>query len=195
MFTVWNRDARARVLTGCLIALCPLAAMSTPAADEASNTNVPPGCDHGVGGPGSPGHFGPPGPHGMGEPPGPFGGPGGFDAEGGHPPPYLHELKLTEEQQDKVFATVHAAEPEMRDAAKAAHKAHDALQDAGSSPQYSDRVVASLVQAQVTADSRMMLLRIKTEHDIYLILTTEQRNKIANLKKEQGAHGPDHPPR
>ena len=59
-------------------------------------------------------------------PPSPAGlfGPGGpSDFGEDRPPPYLRDLALGEDQQDKIFAILHAAAPAMRDHMKAARKA------------------------------------------------------------------------
>jgi len=45
-------------------------------------------------------------------------------------------LKLSEDQQDKVFAILHAAAPAMREQSKAVHKAREALHDVGRTPQF-----------------------------------------------------------
>jgi periplasmic protein CpxP/Spy len=125
---------------------------------------------------------------------GPFmGGPGPFvhgGPEWGAPPPFLAGLKLTEDQQDKVFAIVYAAAPAMREHAKALRKAREALMDLNTSAQYDEGNARTLADAAAKADSQLTLLRVHTEHEIYALLTPEQRKE---LEDRRHAHGPrDH---
>ncbi len=122
---------------------------------------------------------GPPGP--------PFMGPG-FGAED-RPPPYLMGLHLSDDQDDKVFGILHAAAPEMRERAKAAHKAREALREMGQSTQYDATKAASLAQALGTAETQLALLRARTDHEIYLLLTPDQRTRMAEAPREDRTHG------
>jgi Spy/CpxP family protein refolding chaperone len=89
------------------------------------------------------------------------------------------DLNLTEDQQDKVFAILHAAAPPMRDREKAARKAREALHDLVRSSSFSESSAATLAQAQGAAESQLALLRTRMEHDVYSVLTPEQQSKIA----------------
>jgi protein CpxP len=146
-----------------------------------------------MGAPGdAPSRDGPNGPHGCGRDsrPGPFGPPGmpgpmGFGED--RPPPYLTGANLTEEQQDKVFSILHAAAPELREHMKAARKAHEALRDLGQSAAYDNNKAASLAQAEASAQSQLTLLRTRTDHEIFMLLTPEQRTRIAD-RGEHDSH-------
>jgi periplasmic protein CpxP/Spy len=170
--------SRPSILTAALLLTCPLASFAAP----------PPGPDGG--------HDGRCGPdfHGFrGPPPGPeFGGfpGGGF----GGPLPFLAGLKLTDEQQDKVFAIVYAAAPAMREQAKALRKAHEALRDINQSPQYDENRVKGLAETAAKADSQLTVLRVRTEHDIYALLTPEQRKQLEEHRREHGPRDHDGPP-
>lgn len=111
-------------------------------------------------------------------------GPFGPDLDDGMPP-FMRGVHLSEEQQDKVFALTHAAAPGLREQSKAARKAHDALREFGRSAQFDARTAASLAQAQASADSQMALTRIRLEHDLYLVLTPEQRARLAEREKDR----------
>lgn len=129
-----------------------------------------------------PGWPAPPRPLGPGFGPPPFG-PGGED----RPPPYLRELHLSEDQDDKVFGILHAAAPEMRERGKAARKAREALHELGQSAQYDASKAAALAQALGAAEGQLALIRARTDREIFLLLTPEQRAHLA-----EGAHdGPE----
>lgn len=139
----------------------------------------------------------PPGPEfhpgmgpGMGRGPG---GPGfgpGFGAELG-PPPFLAGLQLTDEQQDKVFAIVYAAAPALREQAKALRKAHEALHDLNKSDQYDESRVKALADTAAKAESQMTVLRMRTEHEVFAVLTPEQKKQLEERRHEHEA-GHDH---
>jgi len=112
----------------------------------------------------------------------------GFGAED-RPPPYLMGLHLSEDQDDKVFGIIHAAAPEMRERSKAAHKAREGLREMGQSAQYDAAKAASLAQALGAAESQLALLRARSDHEIYLLLTPDQRTRIAEGPREDRPHG------
>jgi protein CpxP len=165
--------SRPGVLTAAFLLTLPLASLAAS----------PPGPDAGRDGRCGPADFhdfrGPP------RPPGPeFGGflGGGF----GGPPPFLAGLKLTDEQQDKVFAIVYAAAPAMREQVKALRKAHEALRDINASPQYDENRVKGLADSAAKADSQLTVLRVRTEHEIYALLTPEQKKQLEERRREHG---------
>ena len=140
-------------------------------------------------------HFNCAGPdsHFRGPPPGPrF---GAFPGEGwGGPPPFLRGLHLTEEQQDKVFAIVHAAAPALRDQEKALRKAREALRDLNESTQYEESRVKGLADTAAKADSQLTVLRARTEHEIRALLTPEQLKDLQEHRREHGPRDHDGPP-
>jgi Spy/CpxP family protein refolding chaperone len=117
-----------------------------------------------------------------------FMGPFGDD----RPPPYLMGLKLSEEQQDKVFSIMHAASPELREHMKAARKAREALHDLGESDAFDSGKAAALAQAEASAESKLVLLHTRTDHDILMVLTPEQRAQIAERRREHGVRLENH---
>jgi periplasmic protein CpxP/Spy len=127
-------------------------------------------------------------------PPGPrFGGgfPGG---SWGGPPPFLAGLHLTEDQEDKVFAIVHAAAPAMREQEKAFRKAREALRDLSESPQYDESRVKGLADTAAKADSQLTVLRARTEHEILALLTSEQLKQLQEHRHQRGPRDHDGPP-
>lgn len=89
--------------------------------------------------------------------------------------PFLHGLKLSEPQQDKLFAIFHAHAPQMREQAKAAKAANDALHELALSEQYDEARAGALAEASGKAAAEMALLRARIDHEIVALLTPEQR--------------------
>jgi Spy/CpxP family protein refolding chaperone len=161
-----------RALAASLLLTASLSAFAAPPADGEPHFNCP--------GPDFHGFRGPPGP-----PPG----------EGwGGPPPFLMGLHLTEEQQDKVFAIVHAAAPAIREQEKAWRKAREALRDLNESPQFDESRLKGLADAAAKADSQLTVLRARTEHQVLALLTPEQLKQLQEHRHERGPRDHDGPP-
>ena len=169
-----------RALAASLLLTASLSAFAAPPADGEPHLNCPGPDFHGFRGPPGP----PPGPH--------F---GGFPGEGwGGPPPFLAGLHLSEEQQDKVFAIVHAAAPALREQEKAARKAREALRDLNESPQFDEGRLKGLADTAAKADSQLMVLRARTEHQVLALLTSEQLKQLQEHRHERGPRDHDGPP-
>jgi protein CpxP len=97
----------------------------------------------------------------------------------GQGPKFLHGVVLDEAQQDKVFAIVHAQEPQMREQGKAARHAHEALRAMATTGQFDDAKAAALSQAGAKAMAAMALQRARTDAQIYALLSPEQRRQAA----------------
>jgi protein CpxP len=142
----------------------------------------------GPGGEGGPeGHGGPEGRGG----PGGFGGPGG-PGEGGPQAFALHGLDLTDAQDDKIFAIVHAQEPVLREQRKIIEKSRKALHDMKESGKYDDAKATTLAQAEAAATVKITLTQLRTEQQILGTLTAQQRTKLEERRhpKEDGEKGP-----
>lgn len=139
-------------------------------------------------------------PMGIGHHGGPFGGfPDHGKAHGGpgcHGLP-LHGLALSEAQQDKVFAILHAQAPQVRQLERTAFKAEQEVRRLGFSAQYDEAKAKSLVDAVAKARGELALLRLRGEHQIYDVLTPEQKRQLSELPsrpgpdadREDGHHG------
>jgi len=103
-----------------------------------------------------------------------FGGPDG----GMPPPPMLHGLALTEAQRDKVFAIVHAQAPVAREKAKSARRAQEELRALAMSAQYDAAKARTLADAAAAALADLAFLHADGHHQIYLVLTDEQRQQL-----------------
>jgi len=140
----------------------------------------------GPGGPGSPPGFGPP--------PGPDHMPGGFEGGPFMPPPFLAGLRLSDEQQDKVFSILYAAAPRLREQGKALRTAREALMKAGTAEHFDEAAARQQADAAARADSELALLRARTEHQVYEVLTPEQRAQVEKHRGQRGPHGPGEMP-
>ena len=107
---------------------------------------------------------------------------------GGHGPMPLRGVALDEAQQDKVFAIVHALEPQMREQEKALRHAHEALRAMATSGQFDYAKATALAQAGARAMAAMDLQQARTDAQINAQLTPEQRRQAAD-------HGPRREPR
>lgn len=102
---------------------------------------------------------------------------------GDMPPPFmpgLRGVRLSEEQEDKVFLLHHAAQPALREQFKAARKAHEALQDLIASPEFSAGKALALAQAESRAHAEIALLQAKAEFEALALLKPEQRKQFAS---------------
>lgn len=97
-------------------------------------------------------------------------------------PMHLKGLNLSEAQRDKIFEIMHAQAPAMRDKAKALHQAEADLHSFARSAEYNDAKAATLADTAAKALADMQLSRIRTEHQVYELLTPEQRQQLANWK-------------
>lgn len=104
------------------------------------------------------------------------------------PLPFLRGLALSEAQQDKVFNIMYAQEPQHRDHARAARKAHEALHALVESGQYDEAKASALAQAGSQALAALALLEARTEAQVLAVLTTEQRKQLDAAP----AHRPPH---
>jgi Spy/CpxP family protein refolding chaperone len=145
-----------------------------PLAQGEHGPHGPEGDDRGPGGPGPRG--------------GPDRVPGFGPGFGPGRPPFFHGLELSEAQEDKVFAILHAETPYLREQGKAAVKAREALHALASADQYDDAKAAALAREAATAEANIALQRVRTQQKLLAVLTPEQRKKQTDDK-------PRHPQR
>lgn len=105
--------------------------------------------------------------------------PGAFVGAEGPVPPFLRRLDLTEAQRDRVFDILHAQAPDMRRQAKSLHKARQELRDLALSDRYDEGRAKGLADAAAQAMAGMALLRARSDHAIFALLTPEQRQEMA----------------
>jgi Spy/CpxP family protein refolding chaperone len=98
----------------------------------------------------------------------------------------MHGLKLSEAQQDKLFAIMHAQAPQRREHEKAIRKAHEALRELGHADKFDDAKAAALSRDLGQAVAAEALLQARTEAQALAVLTPEQREQL----RQRRQHGP-----
>ena len=99
------------------------------------------------------------------------------------PVPMLRGVTLTESQRDKVFMIFHAQAPTLRETVKAARRAQEDLQQLTLSAQFDQSKARSLVDSFVRSIGTIALLRAEGEHEIYALLTEEQRQQLQVIQR------------
>ena len=105
-------------------------------------------------------------------------------------PPFLHEVALSEAQQDKVFAATHAQAPLLREQQKIAFKAHEQLRELAASNSYDDARAAALANSAAQAMAKISLQHARLEQQLLAVLTPEQRKEV-DARREEERQGPD----
>ena len=183
------------IFVATLVCAYPLIALADPAAPAAPGSGGDESSpEHGAGCPmmfhegGHDGMFGGGPWHGHGA----MHGGGLAFGEGGPLPPHLRALQLSEAQQDRIFAIMHAAAPQAREQAKALHKAHRGLHELATAAKYDDAKAKALSDALAKAVSETALLHARTHHQVYEVLTPEQRELLErHARHDEGADGHD----
>jgi protein CpxP len=106
---------------------------------------------------------------------------------GEHPPMMVPELGLSDAQQDKVFAIMHAAQPQHRELVKGVDKAREALHAMTKTGEFDEKKAQSLSQSLAQSVAALELDQARTEAQVSAILTPEQRKLLASGR-------PHHPP-
>jgi Spy/CpxP family protein refolding chaperone len=135
---------------------------------------------------GGPGMDGPTG-HGPdgGRPRGPgsgFGGPRGHGA--GHGLGHLGGLRLSEAQQDKLFAIEHAAAPQRRQQEKAVRHAHESLRALRDAAQFDEGRAAAASRELGQAIAAEALLEARLHAQALAVLTPEQREQLRQRRAQ-----------
>lgn len=99
-------------------------------------------------------------------------------------PPFLRALDLSEAQQDRVFAILHAQAPRRRELEKAERKAGQALAELARAPQLDETRASASAQALGQAIADQELLRLRTDAQIKAVLTPEQRARLDRPRGE-----------
>lgn len=111
-------------------------------------------------------------------------------------PPFLHGLKLSEEQRDRIFAIQYEQMPRQRESAKAARKAMEALRSLALSGKFDDDKAKALAEAGGRALAEATLQHSRADQQIIALLSAEQRHQITDMKARLDAHfNRDFPPR
>jgi periplasmic protein CpxP/Spy len=114
---------------------------------------------------------------------------GHFQGKGQHSkmgvPPYLMGLDLTEAQQDKVFAIMHAEAPSKYEGQKQHRKLIEELRTLSQADSF-DQAKANLISDQLAKLEKDKALNMATsEAKVFALLTPEQRKKAREFKMQE----------
>lgn len=128
--------------------------------------------------------------------PGPqMGHPGEMEPGFGLPtPPWLHGLKLSDAQEDKIFTIVYEQIPAAREQMKTLHQVHEALRDLPFADKFDASRAKSLTEQMARATAALELARTTAQNKIWNVLTPEQRKEITERKQHPEGHGEMPPP-
>ena len=105
-------------------------------------------------------------------------GPGGFPPRHGPGLAFLRGLELSEAQQDRLFAILHAEAPQLREQDKQERKAREALRAMFDTGEFDEPRAALHTKALGQAVAARELLRVRTAGRVMALLTPEQRARI-----------------
>jgi Spy/CpxP family protein refolding chaperone len=174
-----------QTMAAALLAACCATTFAAGQAGASRQDGAPP-ADQGPGG-------GPcmDGPMGRGPDGGPargqgFGGPRGHDAGhgGGLGLGHLGGLRLSEAQQDKLFAIEHAAAPQRRQQEKTVRRAHEALRALRDAAQFDEARAAAASRELGQAIAAEALLQARLHAQAMAVLTPEQREQLCQRRAQ-----------
>jgi Spy/CpxP family protein refolding chaperone len=99
------------------------------------------------------------------------------------PLPMLRSLSLTEAQSDEIFLIVHAYALSQRKDATVAKHAQTDLHRLALSSEYDKVLASTLAESAARALGALALLRAECEHQIYALLTEEQRQQLEVIQR------------
>jgi protein CpxP len=128
------------------------------------------------------------GPGSRGPEDGPRHGPGpGFEGRGPGGPGFGHHfghLKLSEAQQDKLFAIEHAAAPQRRQQEKAIRHAHEALRALRDAAQFDEAKAGAASRDLGQAIAAETLMEARLHAQVLAVLTPEQREQLRQRRQQ-----------
>jgi periplasmic protein CpxP/Spy len=101
-------------------------------------------------------------------------------------PPFLHGIKLTDAQLDKLFEIMHAQAPNLRAREKELQQTREGLIKLSQSNEFDDAKAKLLSDAAGRAMAEIGLLHARTDYQIFRLLTTEQRKQIGTARRTDG---------
>ena len=97
-------------------------------------------------------------------------------------------LDLSESQQDKIFSILNAQAQPLYEQEKIVRNAYIDLHKMATSEQYADGKAAAISESLAKAKAKIVLIHAQEEHQIYALLTDEQR-KLLNAQKAMLSRG------
>jgi len=106
---------------------------------------------------------------------------------------FLHGIDLSETQRDKIFSIKHAQEALLYEQSKIVRNEHIELHKLASSDQYEDEKAKAITENLGKALARITFLRVQERHQIYALLTPEQRNLLNSHHFDRSSAHPRFP--
>jgi Spy/CpxP family protein refolding chaperone len=98
----------------------------------------------------------------------------------------LHDLKLSDAQQDKVFQLMHDAEPALYQKMKALRATRESLATAAGFSAYDPAQVRKLAEQQGRQMAELISYRSEMRHKLYAQLTPEQQQQLKQREQRRG---------
>lgn len=109
------------------------------------------------------------------------------------PLPHLHELKLNEAQQDKLFALLHERMPRQRELSRTAFKAMEELHLLAGSDGFDPARAKGLADVHGKAMAELVLIQAELEARARQLLSPEQKAELTRQEARRNAHRPAPP--
>lgn len=127
----------------------------------------------------------PPPPMGHAHAPGAMRGPFGEEPV----PPILRGIKLTEAQQDQVFAILHELAPRLREQGKIIRHGNEALRALVLEARFDEAKARLLAQSDAKARAEFDLLLARSDSQLLAVLTPQQRQQLDAWRERSGRDG------
>jgi protein CpxP len=103
-------------------------------------------------------------------------------------PPYLRGVKLTEAQEDKIFALIHDQIPALREQGKQRHKVIGELRALTNAEKFDEAKAQQLADKLAAIEKEAVLTRARNDYKIFSLLTPEQRQQAQDAKSQKNWH-------
>lgn len=102
------------------------------------------------------------------------------------------KLNLTDTQRSELKQLVEKSRPQIREYRNQIRQAKESLMKSMMNGQYNESKVKTWAQQQADAMEKLVVLRAQTQHQIYMILTQEQRDTLRQMMRDRmGKRHPD----
>ena len=98
-------------------------------------------------------------------------------------------LNLTQQQQDRIYAIRHNADPQFREKKRALQQLKEQMFELRQKDNYTLEELTNLQKRISAARSEIELLRVETDYAIFNVLTPEQKTKARESRKEPRKEG------
>lgn len=103
-------------------------------------------------------------------------------------PPHLRGLKLSAEQEDKIFAMFHAEMPKIHEAMKARQNLYTELRFLGKAEPYNESQVRALAEKLAALERDFVINKTRMDNKVYGLLSPEQRAQLEKNESQDGGH-------